>query len=81
MTILGWNKPIYISNDFSYFFNVLINIHEYANYANMIICIFDHGIKGLYLSFNLVQILVIYGKKQLRHHWSYTYTPIRESHF
>ena len=30
---------------------ILINIHEYAN---KIICIFDNGIKSLYLSFNLV---------------------------
>ena len=32
-----------------------MKIHEYANYANMITCIFDHGMKDLCLSFNLVQ--------------------------
>ena len=62
MTILGWNQPIYIFNDFPLLFSVFINIHEYNyNYANKITCIFDHGIKALCLSFNLVQILVIYG--------------------
>ena len=45
---------------FPYFFSVFINIHEYANYANMVCCIFDNGIKGLCLSFILVQILVLY---------------------
>ena len=46
-------------------FNIFINIDENANYANMIICIFDHGMKVIYLSFHLVPILVVYGKKQL----------------
>ena len=41
MTILGWNQPIYICNDFPLFFSVFINIHEYANYANTVRCIFD----------------------------------------
>ena len=39
-------------NDFPYFFNFFMNIHEYANYAIMITFIFDKGMKGLYLSFN-----------------------------
>ena len=60
MTILGLNQPIYICIDFPLFLSVFINIDEYANYANMVCCIFDHGIKGLWLSFILVQILVIY---------------------
>ena len=60
MTILGWNQPIYICNDFPLFFSVFIDIHEYANYANKVCCIFDHGMKGLCLSFILVQILVLY---------------------
>ena len=60
MTILGWNQPIYICNDFPLFFSVFINIHEYANYANKVRCIFDHGMKGLCLSFILAQILVLY---------------------
>ena len=51
---------LYISNDFLLFFSVFINIHEHANYANMIPCIIDHGMKGLCLSFHLVHILVIY---------------------
>ena len=59
MTILGGNQLIYICNDFSLFFSVFIYIHEYANYANVIRCIFDHGMKGLCLSFILVQIVVI----------------------
>ena len=53
---------------FPYFFSVFNNIHEYANYANMIRCIFDLGMKDLCLSFYLVQILVIYGYKQLRYY-------------
>ena len=36
MTILGWNQPIYICNDFPLFFSVFINIHEYANYVNKV---------------------------------------------
>ena len=47
--------------DFPLLFSVFISIHEYANNVNMIICIFDHGMKGICLSLNLVQILVIYG--------------------
>ena len=61
MRLLGRNPPIYIFKAFPLFFSNFINIHEYPNYDIMITCIFDHGIKGLYLSFNLVQILVIYG--------------------
>ena len=68
MTILGRNQPIYICNDFPLIFSVFINIHEYANYENVIRCIFDHGMKGLCLSFILVQILVIYDYKQLRYY-------------
>ena len=38
------------------FFIVFMNIHEFANYANMITCIFDHKMKGaLCLSFYLEQ--------------------------
>ena len=68
MTILGGNQPFYICNDFHLSFSVFINIHEYANYANKVRCIFDHGMKGLYLSFILVQILVLYDLKQLRYY-------------
>ena len=42
---------------FPLFFGVFIEIHEYAN---MVHCMFDHGMKSLCLSFILVQILVIY---------------------
>ena len=35
-------------------------IHEYANYANRMICISDHEIKGLCLSFYLVPSLEVY---------------------
>ena len=52
---------IYIFNDFPLFFSFFMNIHEYANYSNIITCIFDHGMKGICLSFNLVQMLVNYG--------------------
>ena len=45
----------------SLIFSIFINIHKCANYANMIICIFDHGMKDQRLSFHLVQTLVIYG--------------------
>ena len=61
MTILGWNQPFNTFNDFPLIFSVFINIHDYENYANMISCIFDHGMKDICLSFYLVQILVIYG--------------------
>ena len=44
---------------FSLIFKVFINIHEYAN---KIICIFDHGLKGLCLRFNLVPRLVVCDK-------------------
>ena len=51
-------------------------------YANVITCIeiCDNDMKGLGLSFNLLQILAIYGYKQLRYNWSCMYTPNRESH-
>ena len=49
-----------------------MNIHEHANYANMLTYIFDHGIKGICLSFNSVQISAIYGYKQLRYYLSST---------
>ena len=47
---------------FSLIFKVFININEYALAANNIICIFDHRIKDLCLSFNLVPSLVAYDK-------------------
>ena len=47
-----------VFNVFSYFKD-LINIHEYAN---KIICIFDHGMKALFLCFNFVPSLVAYDK-------------------
>ena len=57
-----WNEiSLSLLIDFLLFFSVFINIHQYANYANMITCIFDHRIIDLCLSFHLVQILVIYG--------------------
>ena len=37
-------------------------IHEYANYANKIICLSDHEIKCLCLSFYLTQILKVIGR-------------------
>ena len=52
---IGMESAYLYFNDFLLFFSVFINIHEYANYANMITCIFDHGMKGLCLSFYLVQ--------------------------
>ena len=52
---------LFFFNDFPLFFSVFINMNEYTNYANMITYIFDHGMKGLCLNFNLVLILVIYG--------------------
>ena len=46
------------------YFNVLINIHEYAN---EIICISGHGMKGICLTFNLIPSLVVYDMSQLRY--------------
>ena len=57
---IGMKSAYLYFNDFPLFFSAFINIHKYAKYANMITCIFDHGMK-VCLSFNLVQILVIYG--------------------
>ena len=54
MTTFGLNQPIYIFNEFPLFLAFFIIIHEYANNANKNTCIFDHGVKGLCLSFNLV---------------------------
>ena len=47
---------------FLLFFNVFINIYEYAYYANKIICIFYHKLKALCPSVNYVRIIVVYGK-------------------
>ena len=47
---------------FPYFFNVFVNIQEYAHYANKIICIFDHDIKGLCLYFNMIIIVAVFDK-------------------
>ena len=59
---VGMKSAYLYFNEFPLFISVFINIHEYAHYANVIICIFDHRMKGLLcLSFNLVQNLVIYG--------------------
>ena len=48
---------------FSLLLKVFINMNEHAY---KIICIFDHGIKGMCLGFNLVPSLVAYDKQQLR---------------
>ena len=44
---------------FSLIFKIFLNIHEYAS---KIICIFDHGVKGMFLCFNLVPSFVAYDK-------------------
>ena len=45
-TCINVNISAYLYfNDFPLFFSVLINIHKYTNYANMITCIFDHAMK------------------------------------
>ena len=54
--IIGMKSAYLCFNDFPLFSNVFIYIHEYANYANTIICIFDHGMKALRLTFNMVPI-------------------------
>ena len=50
--------------DFPLIFKVFINIHEYAN---KVICISGHRMKGICLTFNLVSRLVVYDKFQLRY--------------
>ena len=50
--------------DFSLTFKDFINIHEYAN---QLICIPGHVVKGSCLSFNLVPSLVVYDKYKLRY--------------
>ena len=56
-------------------------IHEYANCANKTICMSDHEIKGLSLSFYLVPILAVYDTYQLQYHWLCMYAHIIESTF
>ena len=51
--------------DFLLSLRFFMNIHEYANW---VICISDHGMKGICLTFNLVPRLVVYDKYQLRYH-------------
>ena len=41
-----------------------MNIHEYAN---KVICISGHGMKGICITFNLVPRLVVYDEYQLRY--------------
>ena len=53
---IGIKSAYLYFNDFPLFLAFLL---IFINYANMITCTFDHGKKGLCLSFNLVQILVI----------------------
>ena len=50
--------------DFLLIFKYLINIHEYAN---QIICITGHEMKGSCLSFNLVPSLVVFDKYKLKY--------------
>ena len=45
-----------VYNEFPLHFKVYIDIHEYTNYANKIISIFDYEIKALCLIFNLIRI-------------------------
>ena len=47
---IGMKSAYLYFNDFPLFFRVFIIIHEYANYANMITCIFDNGIKAFGLA-------------------------------
>ena len=63
---LGLKLVIYgdLFYDFLLIFKVFINIHEYADY---LICISCHGMKGICLAFNLVPRLVVYDKYQLRY--------------
>ena len=58
---IGMKSAYIYFDDFHLFLAFFMNIHEYANSAKMITCIFDHDMKGLCLSFNLVLILAIYG--------------------
>ena len=50
--------------DFPLILKVFINIHEYAN---KVICISGHWIKGICLTFDLVPRLVVCDKYQLRY--------------
>ena len=62
---LGLKSVIYgVFYDFPLIFKVFIYIHEYANW---VICISGHGIKGICQIFNLVPRLVVYEKYQLRY--------------
>ena len=61
---LGLKSVIYGVYDFPLFLTVLININEYAN---LVICISGHGMKGICLTFNLVPRLAAYDKYQLKY--------------
>ena len=50
--------------DFPFIFKVFINIHDYAN---KVICISGHRMKGICITFYLVPRLVVYDKYQLRY--------------
>ena len=58
---LGLKSVIYdvFFYDFSLIFKFFINIHYYAN---KIICISGHVMKGLCLTFNMVQSSAVYDK-------------------
>ena len=56
---LGLKSVYYRVLWFSLILTVFINIHEHAN---QIICISDHGMKSICLTFNLVPSLLVYDK-------------------
>ena len=51
-------------NNFPLIISVFININEYANHENTTTWIFDHEMKVLCPSINLVPLLVVYDKSR-----------------
>ena len=61
---IGMKAAYHFLNNFPLFFSVFININEYANYENTTTWIFDHEMKVLCPSINLVPLLVVYDKSR-----------------
>ena len=66
VVVWDWNQLFMVCffYDFRLIFKVFIYIHEYAN---EVICISGHRMKGICLTFYLVPRLVVYDKHQLRY--------------
>ena len=62
---MGMKSADLCFNDFPLFLTGFFNIHEYANYTNKMVCIFDHEVRSLCVRFTLVPILYLTGFQRL----------------